>query len=136
MGDSGVGLLGPAQVALWDEDVTHGQHAQAAKFFRRVENHWRESRRHFRVKTDLDAGLNFVFAFYEQIQKFLSVHNRFTEVSHETDQRRVPFVDDLRKRRRSRSHENLANSVVELVERFIVDAQEALGSSLLRHFVL
>ena len=42
--------------------MAHREHAQAAQFLGRVEDHWRESRRHLRVEADLDARLNFIFA--------------------------------------------------------------------------
>jgi len=46
VGDAQVSLLAVAQVRLGDEDVPHGQHAQPANLFGRVENDRREPRGH------------------------------------------------------------------------------------------
>ena len=51
---------------------------------------------HFGIETDLDTSLDLVFAFDEQIEKFLSVDDRLAEVSHQTNQGCVPLVDDLK----------------------------------------
>ena len=95
MRDTHVRLLGPLEVRLRDEDVTHGQHTQAAQLLRRVEHHGRETTRHFGVESDLDTRLNLVLAFDEEVEEFLRVDDGFTEVGHQTDQRRVPFINDL-----------------------------------------
>ena len=52
-------------------------------------------RGHFGVETDLDTSLDLVLAFDQQVEKLLRVDHRFAEISHETDQGGVPFVDDL-----------------------------------------
>ena len=53
--DAQVGLLAVAQVGLRDQDVAHGQHAQAADLLGRVEDDGREAGGHLRVEPDLDA---------------------------------------------------------------------------------
>ena len=50
---------------------------------------------HFGVEADLDTRLNLVLALDEQIEKLLRVDDRFAEVGHQPDQRRVPFIHDL-----------------------------------------
>jgi len=105
--DSDVRLFGPTQVGLRNEDVTHGEHAETAEFFRSVENDRRESGRHFRVETDLDSSLDLVFALDQEVEKFLSVDDGLAEVGHQTDQGGVPLVDDLGERGGTRRHQNL-----------------------------
>ena len=55
MGDASVGLLREAQVALWNEDVAHREHAQPANLLGRVEDDRREALRHGRAWRSLDA---------------------------------------------------------------------------------
>ena len=55
MGDAQVRLLAVPQVGLRDQDVAHGQHAQAADLLGRVEDDRREPRGHLRVQPDLDT---------------------------------------------------------------------------------
>ena len=59
-----------------------------------------------------------------------------TIVGHETDEARVPLVDDTRKGGGARGHEHLTNAVLELFDRVIVDAQEGLCRALLGVLVL
>lgn len=134
--DGRLGLLGPAQVRLRYEHVTHGQHAEAAELLGRVEDDRREATRHLRVEADLDARLYLVLALDEQVEQLLRVDNGLAEIGHEADERRVPLVDDLGERRRARRHEYLTHAVVVLVQRVVVDAQEALGRALFGHLVL
>lgn len=94
--DARVSLLGPSQVALWDEHVAHRQHSQSSQLLRCVEHDGRESRGHLRVEADLDASLNFVLALHQQIEQLLRVDDRLSEIGHQSNQRGVPFVDDLR----------------------------------------
>lgn len=83
------------QVRLWDEDVTHGQHAEPAQLFGGVEDHGREAARHFGVEADLDTRLDFVLTFHQKVQQLLSIDHRLAEVRHEADQSRVPLVHNL-----------------------------------------
>lgn len=76
--------------------MSHRQHAETSQFFRRVKHDGRETTRHFRVQSDLDTSLDLVLAFHQKIQQFLGVDDGFAEVSHQTDQRSVPFVHDLK----------------------------------------
>ena len=96
--DADVGLLTPAQVRLRNEDVTHGEHAQTPDLLRRVEDDRWEATGHFRIETDLDSSLNFVLALDEKIEQLLRVYDRLAEVRHQTNQRRVPLVDDLKQK--------------------------------------
>lgn len=75
--------------------MTHGQHAEASQLFRSVEHHWWESTGHFGVQANLDTRLDLVLTLDQQIQELLGVDYRFTEVRHEANQSRVPFVHDL-----------------------------------------
>ena len=56
---------------------------------------WREPGRHFGVQSNLDPGLDLVLTLDEQIQQLLSVDHGLTEVGHQTNQGRVPFVHNL-----------------------------------------
>ena len=60
-----------------------------------IEDHRRESARHFRVQSDLDTSLYLVLTLDEQIQELLCVHYCFSEVCHQADQRCVPLVNNL-----------------------------------------
>lgn len=60
-----------------------------------IEHHGRKTRRHFAVETNLYTGLYLVFSFHQGIQKLIGVNNGFTIISHQTDERRVPFVDNF-----------------------------------------
>lgn len=93
--DARVCLLAVAEIALRNEDVSHREHAEAAKFFRSVEDHRWESAGHLRVEAHLDASLDFVLAFDQQVQHLLSVDCCFAEVGHQADQSGVPFVRNL-----------------------------------------
>ena len=55
VGDAQVRLLAVAQVGLRDEDVPHGQHAQATDLLGRVEDDRREARGHLTVQPNLDT---------------------------------------------------------------------------------
>lgn len=83
------------QIRLGYEHVAHGQHAQAAQLFGSVENNGWETARHFRVQPDLDTGLNLVLTLDQQIQQLLCVYYCFTEVGHQANKSRVPFVHNL-----------------------------------------
>lgn len=93
--DARVCLLAVAEIALRNEDVSHREHAETTKFFRSVEDHRWESAGHLRVQTHLDASLDFVFAFDQQVQHLFSVDRGLTEVGHQADQSGVPFVRNL-----------------------------------------
>lgn len=136
MGDANVRLFGPTQIGLWNEYVSHAQHAETAQLFRCVKNDGRKTWRHLRVQTDFDTSLNFILTFHQQVEQFLCVDNGLTEIGHQTDQSRIPFVDDFSERRRTGCHQNLPNSIVESAQGFVVDAQETLSRSFLGDFVL
>ena len=116
--------------------MPHGQHSQSANLLRRVEDDRREARRHFRIESNLDARLNFILAFHQQVQQFLRVDHRLPVVRHQADQRRVPLVDNLREGRRAGGHQDLAHAIVVLGHGIVVDAEEALRGALLGHVVL
>ena len=54
VGDAQIRLLAVAKVGLRNEDVAHGQHAQASNLLGRVENDRRESGGHLGVEPNLD----------------------------------------------------------------------------------
>ncbi len=124
-------LLAPPQVTRRNEYVAHREHPQAAQFFGRVKDDWREARRHLAVETHLDARLHLVLCFYDQVEQLARVHDSLAVVRHQADERRIPLVGHLCKRRRARAHEEGANTVVEPIHRRLVDAQEGLGGALL-----
>lgn len=80
--------------------------------------------------------MDFVFAFHEQIEHLFRVDDCFSEVGHQADEGRVPFVRDFREGRAAGRHEDLAHSVFESLHGFVVDAQEGLRGDFLRGFVL
>ena len=101
MSDTHISLFRPSQIRLRDQNVAHGQHAEAAQFFGRIKHHGRESRGHFGVQTDFDTGLDLIFALDKQIQQFLGVNHGLAEIGHEADQGRVPLINDFGKGRGS-----------------------------------
>lgn len=55
VGDTQVSLLAVAQVRLGNEDVPHGQHAQASNLLGTVEDDRREPAGHLTVQPNLDT---------------------------------------------------------------------------------
>lgn len=96
MGYAHISLLGPTQIGLRNQDVTHAQHSQTAQFFGSVEHNRRETGRHLRVEANLDTSLNFVLALDQQVQQFLGIDHSLTEVGHQAYERCVPFVHNLK----------------------------------------
>lgn len=43
----------------------------------------------------------------------------FAIVCHQTDERRIPLVDDLAKRRRAGRHQDLTNAVAKLLDTLV-----------------
>lgn len=93
--DTHICLFGPSQVRLRDQHVTHTEHAQTSQLLRCVEHNGREPTGHFRVQTNLDTGLDFVFTFHKKIQQILRIYHSFSEVSHQADQGSIPLVHNL-----------------------------------------
>lgn len=75
--------------------MAHGEHAKATQLFGGVEDYRREAARHFGVKADLDTCLDLVLTLHQKVQELLGVDHGLTEIRHQTDQSRVPFVHDL-----------------------------------------
>lgn len=75
--------------------MAHGQHAEATQLFGSIEDYRREAARHFGVEADLDTCLDLVLALHKQVQELLGIDHSLTEVRHQTDQSRVPFVHNL-----------------------------------------
>ena len=96
--------------------MAHRQHPQAAQFLRRVEDNGWETRWHLTVQADLYTGLNLVLGFDKGIQKFIRMDDSFAIVCHQANQRSIPLIDNLGERRRTRTHEDLADTVVELLD--------------------
>mmetsp|Transcript_8069 Transcript_8069/g.26443 ORF Transcript_8069/g.26443 Transcript_8069/m.26443 type:complete len:279 (-) Transcript_8069:3543-4379(-) len=131
-----VRLLRVAQVGLRDEDVAHGEHAQAAELLRRVEDDGREARGHLGIEADLDPRLDLVLALDQQVEHLLRVHHGLSKVRHEADERCVPFIRNLGERRRSRRHEHLSDPVLKGAQRLVVDPEKRLRRHLLGRVVL
>ena len=85
MSDARISLLAEAQVTLRDQDVSHGQHAEASELLWGIEHDWWESRGHLGVQTHLDPRLYLILTFDEEVEHLLGVHSRLTEVGHQTD---------------------------------------------------
>jgi hypothetical protein len=83
---------------------------------RSIEHDWRETRWHLAVQTNFDTGLNFVLGLDESIQKLVRVNDSLSIVRHQADEGCVPFVDNLRKRSRAGTHQDLTNAIVELLD--------------------
>jgi hypothetical protein len=82
---SNVGLLRPPEIALRNEDVSHGQHAETTQFLSTSEygtssscnkatnlggiehDRWK-TRRHFTVQSDLDTSLDLVLCLDQRIK--------------------------------------------------------------------
>lgn len=96
---------------------------------RGVENNWRETRRHFTVQTNLDTSLNLVLCLHERIQEFVRVDDGLAVVGHQSNQRCVPFVDDLGESSRARAHENLPDAVIELLNAWETNQHDATMSA-------
>ena len=82
----------------------------------RIKHHWRETRRHLRIESNLNTGLNLIFRLDQRIKKLICVDDRFAIIRHQADKGRVPLVHDLGEGRRAGAHENLTNAVVELLD--------------------
>ena len=76
---------------------------------------------------------HFVLALDKQVKELLCVDYSLSEVSHQTNQSSVPFVDDLGECGGPRGHQDLTNTVVEATHRLLVDTKEALSCTLLCH---
>ena len=87
--------------------MAHRQHAKAAQLFGSVEDYRREATGHFGVKANLDTCLDLVLTLDQQIQELLSVDHCFTEVRHQADESRVPFVHNLEVKRGNNEYYNL-----------------------------
>ena len=68
-------------------------------------------------QTNLDAGLDLVSSLHKQIQELrvIRVYNGFSIIRHQSNNRGVPLIDDLRESVRAGTHKHLSNSVVELL---------------------
>lgn len=93
MGDTArIGLFGPSQIGLRDENEAHRQHTKTTELFGRVKDGGRESGRHFTVETDLDSGLDLVLGLDQRVKELVGVYHCFTVIRHQPDQGSVPFV--------------------------------------------
>lgn len=116
--------------------MTHRQHAKTTELFGSVEDHRWEPAGHLRVQTHFDPRLDFVLSLDEHIQELLGVNRCLPIIGHETNESRIPFVGDLREGRASACHQNLPDSVLELLEAFVVDFDECLSRNLFSAFIL
>mmetsp|Transcript_13991 Transcript_13991/g.37789 ORF Transcript_13991/g.37789 Transcript_13991/m.37789 type:complete len:271 (+) Transcript_13991:2902-3714(+) len=131
VGDPQVSLLAVAQIRLGDEDVSHGEHAQATDLLGGVKDYRGETGRHLGVQANLDASLDLILALDQQVKQLLGVHHRLAVVCHETDEGCVPFVGHLGEGSTAAAHEHLADAVLKALERLIIHAQEGLRCALL-----
>jgi len=90
-----LGLLGPSQVGLGDQDETHRKLSETTQLFGRVEQDRRESTRHLRVQTDLDSGLNLVLGLDQHVEQLRRSDDTLSVVGDQGDDGRVPLVGDL-----------------------------------------
>mmetsp|Transcript_82933 Transcript_82933/g.149644 ORF Transcript_82933/g.149644 Transcript_82933/m.149644 type:complete len:355 (+) Transcript_82933:1047-2111(+) len=134
--DASLRLLGVSQVGLRDQDVSHAQHTQTSQLLWSVEDHWRESRWHLGVQSDLNTGLHLVLALHQQIQQRVGVDHCLAEVGHHADEVRVPLVRDLREGGGSRGHEDRSAAILVLLLGLVVHLQEGLCCHLLGGVVL
>jgi hypothetical protein len=88
--DTGVSLLAPSKIGLWDENVTHAQHAQATELLWSIEDDRWESTRHFGVQANFDTGLDLIFTLDEEIKHFVGVNDGLAIIGHQTDNSSVP----------------------------------------------
>lgn len=112
--------------------MPHRQHSKATQFLlthdensvashdkspnlRRIEYHWGETGRHLRVQPDLYSCLNLIFCLDKRIEKFIGVDDRFAIIGHQADKGCVPLIHDLGEGRGARAHENLTDTIVELL---------------------
>ncbi|KAI6750107.1 hypothetical protein HG531_007372 [Fusarium graminearum] len=105
-------------------------HTKTTKFLGCVEDGRRETRRHFRVQSNLDSCLNLGLAFDNSVKQVDCRNSSFAVVGEESDQRGVPFVGDLGECGGTRRHKNLSNTVVELLNILLSNLQESVGCTL------
>lgn len=67
----------------------------------------------------------------ERVQQLVRVNDSLSVVGHQTNDGGVPLVDDLGEGGRSRGHEDLSDSVVELLHSVVRDSKESLSGPLL-----
>ena len=116
--------------------MTHAEHTKSTEFFRCEKNNWRETTWHLGVESDFNPCLDFILTFNKQIKQRFSVHHRFSEVSHKTNQCGVPLVCNLGKSCGSAGHQNLTNSVFKLFNSFLVHLDKGLGGNFFGTFIL
>lgn len=118
------------KICLGNQNMTHWQHSKTSKFFRCVENNWRESSWHFRVQTNFNSCLNLVLTFYKNVKKFFSMNNSFSIIGHETNQGCIPLICNFCKGCWTTCHENLSDSVFKSFDTFFIYSQISLCSDL------
>ena len=70
--------------------------------------------------------MDFVLAFNQQVKHLLSVNCRFTEICHQPDECGVPLVSDLSESGASTGHKYLSDSVLKLLEAFLINLDKSL----------
>ena len=67
---------------------------------------------HLTVQANLYTRLNLVLGFDKGIQKYVCMDDSFAVISHE----HVPLVDNFGEGHQTRTHEDLMNTVIELLD--------------------
>ena len=60
-------------------------------------------------------SLDLVLGFDERVEQLVRMDDGLALISHQTDEGRVPLVENLEERGRPRAHQHLTNPVVELL---------------------
>jgi hypothetical protein len=86
--------------------------------FRSIKYYGRETRRHFAVQSNLNTSLDLVLGLDQCIKQFIGMDDSLTVIGHQTNNCGVPLIHNLGESGRSRAHEDLANSIVELLNAY------------------
>jgi len=106
-------------------------HSESTQLLWCVEDRRRETRRHLGIQSNLHSCLDLGLALDDGVQQVDSADGRLTVVREKCNKSRVPLVRDLGKGSATRTHQDLANAVVELGNILLSDLQESMRSSLL-----
>ena len=75
--------------------MAHRKHAKTSQLLWCVEYYRREAAWHLGIEAYLDTCLYLVLTLDKQVKKLLCVNHCLSEVCHQADQSRVPFVGYL-----------------------------------------
>jgi len=91
-------------VAQWDPNL------------RRVEYHREETRWHIRVQPDLHMSLNLIFRLDQCIERLICMDYDLTIRGHHANEGGIPLFRGLGEGSGAGAHENLTDTVVELLD--------------------